>query len=87
MWFIPEIQKLFFLSQFKKWLFINTSLWDFPCGPVFNNLPSNAVDLGLIPSQGTKIPRAEGQLSVHATTIEPRTHWSPRTTPREDNGL
>ena len=30
--------------------------WDFPGGPVVNNPPCNTVDVGLIPSQGTKIP-------------------------------
>ena len=43
---------------------------DFPGGPVVKNLPSNAGDVGLIPGQGTKIPRATGQLSLCATTIE-----------------
>ena len=45
--------------------------WDFPGGPVVENLPSNAVDTGLIPGQGTKIPHAAGQLSLCATTTEP----------------
>ena len=31
---------------------------DFPGGPVVKNLPSNGGDVGLIPDQGTKIPRA-----------------------------
>ena len=35
------------------------------------NLPANAGDAGLIPGQGTKIPRAAGQLSLRATTTEP----------------
>ena len=34
------------------------------------NLPSNAGDVGSIPSQGTKIPHATGQLSPCATTTE-----------------
>ena len=34
------------------------------------NPPSNAGDVCLIPSQGTKIPHAEGQLSPCATTTE-----------------
>ena len=29
------------------------------------NLPSNAEDVGLIASQGTKIPHASGQLNPH----------------------
>ena len=44
---------------------------DFTSGPVVKNLPSNAGDAGLIPGQGTKIPRAAGQLSLRATTTEP----------------
>ena len=41
--------------------------WDFPGGPVVKNLPSNAVDTGLIPRWGTKISHAVGQLSPYAT--------------------
>ena len=45
---------------------------DFSGGPVVNNPPSNAVDEGSIPGQGTKIPHVAGQLSPHATTREPK---------------
>ena len=45
--------------------------WDFPGGPVVENLPSNAGHAGLIPSQGTKIPHATGQLSPCTATTEP----------------
>ena len=38
-----------------------------------NNPPSNAGDVGSIPVQGTKIPHAVGQLSLHAT---PKTQHS-----------
>ena len=34
------------------------------------NLPFNAGDTGLIPGQGTKIPHAVGQLSLHTATRE-----------------
>ena len=44
--------------------------WDFPGGPVVKNLSSNAVDAGLIPGRGTKIPHAVGQLSPRTTTTE-----------------
>ena len=44
---------------------------DFPGGPVVKNLPSNAGDAGLIPGQGTKIPHAMGQVSLHDATTEP----------------
>ncbi len=42
----------------------------FPGGAVVENLPANAADMGSIPGQGTKIPHATGQLSLHATTTE-----------------
>ena len=41
-----------------------TNSWGFPGGPVVKNLPSDAGDRGSIPGQGTKIPRAAGQLSL-----------------------
>ena len=44
---------------------------DFPSGPVVKNPPCNAGDVSSIPGQATKIPQAEGQLSVQATTTEP----------------
>ena len=44
--------------------------WEFPSGPVVKNLPFNAGDTGLIPGQGTKIPHAAGQLSLHTATRE-----------------
>ena len=34
------------------------------------NPPYNAGDVGLIPGQGTKIPHAMGQLSLHDITAE-----------------
>ena len=51
--------------------FIQKILWGLPCGPVVKNPPSNAGDAGSIPSQGTKIPHAAGQLSPRAATTEP----------------
>jgi len=41
---------------------------DFPGGPVVRNLPCNTEDTGSICGQGTKIPHAPEQLSLHATT-------------------
>ena len=35
-------------------------------GPVVKNLPSNAGNAGSVPSPGTRIPLALGQLSPHA---------------------
>ena len=43
---------------------------DFPGGAVDKNPPANAGDLGLIPSWGTEIPHATGQLSPSGTTGE-----------------
>ena len=44
---------------------------DFPGGPVVENPPCNAGDLGSIPGQGTKTPHALEQLNPHAVTKEP----------------
>ena len=38
--------------------------------PVVKNLPCNTEDVGLIPTWGTKIPHAVGELSLHSTTRE-----------------
>ena len=46
-------------------------LGDFPGGPVLKNPPSNAGDTGSISGWGTKIPRAVGQLSLHAAATDP----------------
>ena len=40
--------------------------WDFPGGPVVNNLPCNSGDAG----QGTKIPHAMEQLSLNTAATE-----------------
>ena len=37
----------------------------FPGGPVFQDPPSSAGDMDLIPDPGTKIPYATGKLSQH----------------------
>lgn len=34
--------------------------WDFPGGPLVEKPPSNEGDIGLIPSQGTRISHAQG---------------------------
>ena len=43
----------------------------FSGGPVVNNLPSSAEDMGSIPGPETRIPHTMAQLSSCATTIEP----------------
>ena len=55
-------------------IFKYSVFWDFPGGPVVKNPPSNAGDTGSIHSQGTKNPRAAGQLSPSASTTEPAHH-------------
>ena len=51
-------------------LYPNKLLLYLPCGPVIKNLPSNAGDMSSVPSQGTKIPHATGQLNLSAITRE-----------------
>jgi len=46
-------------------------LRDFLSDPVVKNLISNAGHKGSILSQGTRIPHALGQLSLHTTTTKP----------------
>ena len=45
--------------------------WDFPGGLVVKSPSSNAGDSGSIPGWGIKISHAVGQLSLHATTMQP----------------
>ena len=48
----------------------NGCVFNFPGGPAVKNSLSKAGDMGLIPGRKTKIPRAAGQLSLHAATRE-----------------
>ena len=43
------------------------------------NLPCSAGDVGLVPSEGSKVPHAAEQLSLHAELLSPlaRTRESP----------
>ena len=59
----PFLKRTTLATKMKRNLF-----WDFPGGPVVKNLLSIAGDMGSIPGQGTKIPHAEGQLSLSTTT-------------------
>ena len=61
----------------------NSHLWDFPGGSVVKNLPSNAGDMGLIPGQRTKIPRAVEHLSSCAATKDPTRHNQDPTQPNK----
>ena len=47
---------------------------DFPDGPVAEDLPCNARDMGSVPDLGTKIPHAVEQLWLHTATAEPVRH-------------
>ena len=58
------------LNPRRNFALRNFIYWDFPGGPVVKNPSCNARDAGLIPGQGTKIPHAAGQLSLHAATIK-----------------
>ena len=53
---------------------LKVHLWDFSCGPVVKNPPSNAEDLDSIPDRGIEIPRASGQLISHVAITEPVCH-------------
>ena len=46
----------------------NGCVSDFPGGPAVKNPLAKSGDMGLIPGQKTKIPRAAGQLSLHTAT-------------------
>ena len=47
---------------------------DFADGPVPEDLPCNAGDMGSFPYLGTKIPHAVEQLRLPTTTAEPVCH-------------
>ena len=59
------------LQPTKKDNFIlfNSQNWDFPGGPVVENLPADAADMGSIPGPGRFYMLQ--QLRVPATTTEP----------------
>ena len=50
--------------------------WDFPVGPVVNNLPRNAGDTSSTPGQGTKIPQDKSQLESECRHKE--RSWMPQ---------
>ena len=61
--------------------------WDFPGGPVVNNLPSKAGDLVSIPDWGTKILHATRQLSLRVAFCneEPEYHSEDPEQPEKKN--
>ena len=50
------------------------SFWNFPGGPVVENLPTNEGDMSSIPGLGIEIPHAKELLSLRAITREPMCH-------------
>ena len=62
---MPQVEGQYsFLPHFTSidTIFINNT-WDFPGGPVVENLPSKAEEMSSIPDQRAKIPHAAEQLS------------------------
>ena len=56
----------------SKWIKdLNVIPWGLPSDLVVKNLPCNTGDAGSIPSRGTKIPHAMGQLNPCTTTRDP----------------
>ena len=53
----------------NKFLKVNR---DFPGGPVVNNLPCDAGNMGLITDQGTKIPHAARELNERSHVLQTR---------------
>ena len=63
---VATVKRSFSLyMSLKKWW-----AWDFPGGWAVKKLPSKAEHVGLISVRGTEIPRAAGQLRLHAATRE-----------------
>jgi len=59
-------------SIFMNVMVFKMTQWDFPGGPVVEDLPSNVGDGSSIPGQGTKIPHAaRRQLSLIVRTKGP----------------
>ena len=54
LYFLPVVSS-FPLRQLRESPRKAQFIWNFPGGPVVRNPPSNAGDVGSIPSQGTKI--------------------------------
>ena len=57
-------------QEFGKFFPKEFTSWDFLVGPLVQNPPSSAGDVGSTPGQGTKIPHAVGQLNLQAATTE-----------------
>ena len=62
-------------------------LGDFPTGPMVKNLPCSAGATGSNPSQGTKIPHAMGQLSLHAATTKTAHSGADMSKPKADKQM
>ena len=55
-------------------LFLKNESKDFPGGPVVQNLPSSAGDVGLIPGRGTKTRHAGGNQALQPQLSTPKCH-------------
>ena len=64
------------LAPFCIWCTFSFFLLVLIFNPEVKNLLSNTRDTGLIPGQGTKVPRVTGQLSLSTTTREHYGLWS-----------
>ena len=70
---IPFYQHLKFYCN-REFSSLKVYSWDFPGDQLVLNPSSGAGDVGSIPSQETKIPRAAGQLSPRASATAPECH-------------
>ena len=62
---------------------LTLNVGDFPGGPVVQNAPHDAEDMGLIPGQETKVSHAAEQLSPHAPELMSCDYQSQHNTPRK----
>ena len=60
--------------NFNNLAFQISTCGDISGGPGFRNLPCNTGDASSIPSWGTKLPHASGQINPHTTTAESTHH-------------
>ena len=81
-----SMKKFSFSSKVKKIKSRVLWSWDFPGGPVVKNPPWDAGDVGSIPGQGTKMPHAVEQPSLHTAATKACALWSRCATARESMG-
>ena len=87
LWFLLKLESLYsnwwfwysfcsYLQRAPQDALSNSTIRDFPGGPVVKNPPYNSGDIGSILGLGTKILHAVEQLSLCATTTEAHELWS-----------